>query len=424
MEHLDTGTLENWYANRAKPAPTLLHRLAVIAPDDSPGLYALRQRLAQRGPQALNCDHFAAGFNGTASVSLASAFEQIRQRHESDPYDIVLLLDGQAEALGIAESNGLIPEQVSRMPVAVWTAIGEDDANTELGDVANRVFPNPGALIDALPLPGVQPQAVAARREPEPAHRPAAAPGFTLVTTPDDIAPVHVPTLPSQHAPVTHERAGAHPLVLCAAGAVIVASMTAMAAMLGWLPSRVQGNIASSERPATTVTRLPDALPVTTPVTGKPSAQASVVNAVDNAAALPPATTNAAPQAEPGTGPAATLPSTPSAPSEQQSSGRGENTALAVAGAAGLMAAIPGAKAASVSAKRAKRVPRRTPEPLFEPARAPRQVGSAEVPAIDFVGTKSRQQVIAELMEARRTTDRQAANGNYFPTPGGPSARR
>ena len=423
MEHLDTGTLESWYANRAKPVPTLLHRLAVIAPDDSPGLYALRQRLAQRGPQSLNCDHFAAGFNGTASVSLASAFEQIRQRHQSDPYDIVLLLDGQAEALGIAESNGLIPEQVSRMPAAVWTAIGEDDANTELGDVANRVFPNPGALIDALPLPGVEPQGAAVRRdpEPEPTHRPIAAPGFTLVTTPDHIAPVHVPTLPSQHAPATHERAGAHPLVLCAAGAIIVASMTAMAAMLGWLPSRVQANISSSERPATTVTRPADAALTTTPATGKPSVQASVVNAVDNAVAMPPATPNAVPQAEPEAGPAAALPSIPSSP---QGSSRGESTALAVAGAAGLMAATPRAKAASVSAKRAKRVPRRTPEPLFETARAPRQVGSTEVPAVDFVGTKSRQQVIAELMEARRTTNRQAANGNYFPIPGGPSARR
>lgn len=417
MEHLDTGTLENWYANRAKPAPTLLHRLAVIAPDDSPGLHALRQRLAQRGPQSLNCDHFAAGFNGMASVSLASAFEQIRQRHATDPYDIVLLLDGQAEALGIAESNGLIPEQVSRMPAPVWTAIGEDDANTELGDVANRVFSNPVALIDALPLPGMESQAGALRPEPELAHRPAAAPGFTLVTTPDDIAPVHIPTLPSQHAPATHERAGAHPLVLCAAGAVIVASMTAMAAMLGWLPSRVQANIDGSEPPATTVTRLPGA----SPGAGKPSAQANVVNAVDNAAAMPPAAPSAAPQAEPVTEPAATLPSTPSAP---QSSGQGESTALAVAGAAGLIAALPGAKAASVSEKRAKRVPRRSPGPLFEPARTPRQVGSTEVPPIDFVGTKSRQQVVAELVEARRTTNRQAANGNYFPTPGGPSARR
>ena len=139
MEHLDTGTLENWYANRAMPTPALLQRLAVIAPDDAPGLAALRQRLAQRSPRSLNCDHFAAGFNGVASASLASAFEQIRQRHATDPYDIVLLLEGRPEALGIAESNGLIPEQVSRTPVPVWTAV-HDPVVDVTQDVLNQPF--------------------------------------------------------------------------------------------------------------------------------------------------------------------------------------------------------------------------------------------------------------------------------------------
>ncbi|MBC7415604.1 MAG: hypothetical protein H7327_11805, partial [Herminiimonas sp.] len=119
MEHLDTGTLENWYANRAMPFPTILRRLAVIAPDDAPGLSALRLRLAQRAPHVMNCDHFAAGFSGAASATLAGAFEQIRLRHAAEPYDIVLLLEGRPDALGIAESNGLTPEQVSRTPVPV-----------------------------------------------------------------------------------------------------------------------------------------------------------------------------------------------------------------------------------------------------------------------------------------------------------------
>ena len=136
---------------------------------------ALRQRLAQRSPRSLNCDHFAAGFNGVAGAGLASAFEQIRQRHAADPYDIVLLLEGRPEALGIAESNGLIPEQVSRMPVPVWTAIGEDDANTNIGDVAHRVFPNPAALIDALPLQASQPLTSAAAPAPAAARQPVAA---------------------------------------------------------------------------------------------------------------------------------------------------------------------------------------------------------------------------------------------------------
>ena len=406
MEHLDTGTLENWYANRAKPAPALLQRLAVIAPDDAPGLLALRQRLAQRGPQSLNCDHFAAGFNGSAGDSLVSAFEQIRQRHAAEPYDIVLLLEGRPEALGIAESNGLIPEQVSRMPAPVWTAIGEDDANTELGDVAHRVFPNPAALIDALPLQAarVQPHAAvgAAAAANDADRQPVEAPVFSLVTTPDDAAASHLPVLPSRQT-AAPERTGAHPLVLCAAGAVIVASMTAVAAMLGWLPMRVQADAGIADRP----------------VTAAPAPAARVVNAVDAPAAAPAAA--AVPESLPEPAPLPMAPSTPSTP-QPQGSGIGEGAALAAVGAAGLAAATPRTQAAP--AKRVKRAPRRQQEAASEQALAPRQVGSTEVPATEFVGTKSRQQVIAELMEARRAASRQAANNYYFPGLGGPNPRR
>lgn len=405
MEHLDTGTLDNWYANRAQPLPMLVHRLAVIAPDDAPGLSALRQRLAQRAPLSLNCDHFAAGFKDTDSAGLASAFEQIRQRHATDPYDIVLLLEGRPEALGIAESNRLIPEQVSRMPVPVWTAIGEDDANTELGDVANRVFPNPAALIDALPL-----QAGAAASAPEAVRQPAAAPVLSLVTTSSDAAPAQLstlPTLPSRQAPSAPARTSAHPLVLCAAGAVIVASMTAVAAMLGWLPSRVQLNAGAPERPVTTVTTV-RSLPAA------PPAAARVVDAVDTTPSAPPAASTPEP-----------LPEVAPSPSMPQSSGVGENAALAAAGAASLIAAAPRTRTTlPAPAKRPRRSPRRQAETASAQAQSPRQVGSTEVPVVEFVGTKSRQQVIAEMMEERRAANRQAANGNYFPGLGGSAARR
>ena len=419
MEHLDTGTLDNWYANRAQPLPMLVQRLAVIAPDDAPGLSALRQRLAQRAPLSLNCDHFAAGFKDADSAGLASAFEQIRQRHAADPYDIVLLLEGRPEALGIAASNGLIPEQVSRMPVPVWTAIGEDDANTELGDVAlgdvaNQVFPNPAALIDALPL-----QAGTAAPAPEAVRQPVAAPVLSLVTTSSDAAPAQLstlPTLPSRQAmpTPTSARTSAHPLVLCAAGAVIVASMTAVAAMLGWLPSRVQLNAGAPERPVTTVRSLPSA----------PPAAARIVDAADTTpspSAPPPASM---PEPLPEVAPSPSTPSTP------QSSGAGENAALAAAGAAGaagLIAAAPRRQATSPApapAKRSRRSLRRQAETASAQAQAPRQVGSTEVPVVEFVGTKSRQQVIAEMMEARRAANRQAANGNYFPGLGGSATRR
>ena len=383
MEHLDTGTLENWYANRAMPFPTTLRRLAVIAPDDAPGLSALRQRLAQRAPHVMNCDHFAAGFSGAASATLAGAFEQIRLRHAAEPYDIVLLLEGRPDALGIAESNGLIPEQVSRTPVPVWTAIGEDDANTTLGDVANRVFSSPAALIAALPMPAQQ-QAAAASPAPE----------LRLVTTAGAQSFVQLPAIAMPPPGMTAARTTAHPLVLCAAGAVIVASLTAIAAMLGWLPTARLATANAPERPAPQVSTAPAA------------PQATVLRAAETPAASIPE-----PLPEP-------------APVTPQSNGAAEGAALAAVGAAGLMASTPRGQAATPPVRRAKRSQRRSAESASGYAQAPRQVGSTEVPVVEFVGTKTREQVVAEMMEARRAANRQVTNGSYFPGLGGPSTRR
>ena len=398
MEHLDTETLENWYANRALPLPGALRRLAVVAPDDAPGLSALRQRLAQRRPSELNCDHFAAGFSGTASGSLSDAFEQIRQRHAAEPYDIVLLLDGRPEALGIAESNGLIPHQVSRMPAPVWTAIGEDDANTALGDVANRVFSSPAALIAALPLPAAaQPQAAAASSAPAmPSTRE-----LRLVMNGDSEAVLALPAIAVPLVEPAAARASAHPLVLCAAGAVIVASLTAIAAMLGWLPSAHMTTANGPVRPAAQV--------FTAPAAPQPT---GILRAAEAPPAIP--VTNAP---EP-------VPAPASAPATPLSNSAAEGAALAAVGAAGMIASTPRKAAASPPVKRARKSQQRRSEGAGAYVQAPRQVGSTEVPVVEFVGTKSRQQVIAEMVEARRAANRQAANGNYFPGLGTPATRR
>jgi hypothetical protein len=393
MEHLDTGIVENWYANRALPFPVKLERLAVVAPDDAPGLRALRQRLAQRTSQALSCDHYAAGFNGPASAALADAFDQIRQRHALEPYDIVLLLDGNHDALGIAESNGLIPGQVSRTPAPVWTAIGEDDANTELGDVANRVFAHPAALIDALPLQGGQPETATAPPHGAQAEAPPADGSFSLVLEPATVRMRNLSTvvMPSV-APAPH-RGGAHPLVLCAAGAVILASVTAIAAMLGWLPNqRTSAAVPSPVIEAVATKARAVALPTSATLQKEePPAAAPVVSE---------------PAAEP-----APVPATVPGPQSSDTDSAPGQVAAAVAGAAGIVAAAaPQRRSTGGTRSPKKRAPRHAPSssaPAY-PA-APRQVGSNEVPVVEFTGTKTRAQVIAEMMEARRLADRQAA---------------
>ena len=403
MEHAGAKTLDNWYANRALPFPTSLRKLAVIAPDTSPGLAALRQRLAQRASHPLRCDHYAAGFNQAGSASLEQAFEQLRIQHAIEPYDLVLLVDGSADALGIAESNGIIPGQVSRTPAPVWTAIGEDDANTELGDVANRVFASVSALIAAMPLAlTAQPDIARPPRADNDTAAPARRKPAAEAAVP---AVAHLPVLAPAGMTEPAAAAGTHPLVLCAAGAVILASFTAMAAMLGWLPNQQQGAVAVPAHAVVRTAPTPSATAVATPVAMP--APASPSPAPVPALAVP---SDAAPE------PAAT-PATPAIPQtrgNEEPDGAPLGTVAAL-GAAGLAAAAP-RKADSSPPVRAKRPLRRTarPAPVQE---APRQVGSNEVPVVEFVGTKTREQVIAEMMQARRAAARQASRGGSLAGP-------
>ncbi|WP_194712438.1 hypothetical protein [Noviherbaspirillum soli] len=396
MEHAGAKTLDNWYANRALPFPTSLRKLAVIAPDTSPGLAALRQRLAQRASHPLRCDHYAAGFNPAGSASLEQAFEQLRIQHAIDPYDLVLLVDGSADALGIAESNGIIPGQVSRTPAPVWTAIGEDDANTELGDVANRVFASVFALIEAMPLavtarPDIARSSTAANDTAATAMREPAAEAARP-------AVVHLPVLAAAGTAAPAAATGTHPLVLCAAGAVILASFTAMAAMLGWLPNQQQGAVATPAHAVASTAPAPTATPVALPAPASPSPV--------------PAPALAAPS-EPTPEPAAT-PASPQTRGNEEPDGAPLGTVAAL-GAAGLAAAAP-RKVDNSPPARAKRPVRRTarPAPVQE---SPRQVGSNEVPVVEFVGTKTREQVIAEMMQARRAAARQASRSRSFGAP-------
>ncbi|MFL6718287.1 MAG: hypothetical protein ACJ8G3_18205 [Burkholderiaceae bacterium] len=409
MEHAGAKTLDKWYANRALPFPSNLHKLAVIAPDTSPGLAALRQRLGQRATHPLRCDHYAAGFNQAGSACLEQAFEKMRTQHAIEPYDLVLLLDGSVDALGIAESNGIIPGQVSRTPAPVWTAIGEDDANTELGDVANRVFASVSALIEALPLTGAAQPDIArptvAANDTAAARQPAAEAHRLTVT--------HLPVLAAASKAMPAAAAGTHPLVLCAAGAVILASFTAIAAMLGWLPNQKQGAVTmpahavASTAPAAipTATLAPTPTPTLTP--------APTPAAMPAPAGLPPG------QAPALAAPSEAAPEPAAAPASPQT--RGNDTpdgaplgAVAALGAAGLAAAPR--KAESTPASKSRRLVRRAarPAPVQE---LPRQVGSNEVPIVEFVGTKTREQVIAEMMQARRAAARQAARGGPMALP-------
>ena len=203
--------------------------------------------------------------------------------------------------------------------------------------------------------------------------------------------------------------ASAHPLVLCAAGAIIIACLTAIAAMLGWLPTPHLSASGEPGRAAAVVSSVP-AAPLPATVLRAAEAPATVLQAAEAPAAVTP---------EP-------VPEPTPAPPAPQSSGMAEGAALAAAaaGAAGAIGSAQRSQAASPPVKRTRPAPRRRSQEAPAYAQQPRQVGSVEVPVVEFVGTKTREQVIAEMVAARRAANRQPSNSGAFQGFGSPAARR
>jgi hypothetical protein len=175
--------------------------------------------------------------------------------------------------------------------------------------------------------------------------------------------------------------------------------------MLGWLPSQTQGaattpaHAVASSAPTAIATPAPVATPMPVTVALPAPASPPSVQAPTPAPAL---ATPSEPTPEPAAAPASPQTRGNDAPDGAPLG------AVAALGAAGLAAAPR--KTESTLASKSRRPARRTarPAPVQD---SPRQVGSNEVPVVEFVGTKTREQVIAEMMQARRAAARQAARG-------------
>lgn len=414
MEHPRPGPWATGNLALAGDAQPVLRRIAVMAPDDAPGLAALRERLGAW--PALDAEHHAAGFHQPASAALPEVFERILERHRRQAYDALILLDGRADALGIAESMRMIPEQLRSMPMPVWSAIGEDDANTEIGDVAARTFSSPGALLNAL------------QRCIDAAPRAASATAVTWLPVPHGA--------PSEEPPAAG-RPRTHPLVLCAAAAVILASMTAIAGMLGVLPDFRQpapaqpvlqptsGEAAKSKLLPTSEITVAKAKPAAAAPMPAKATMATMATTAATAATAPiapaPASAQTPAAADAATLSAKTAPlAEPSDQAPPAASDAPQPVAAPVAPSTAAPSAVererPRAAAAGPPATR-HRLARRSARhrfPVFAQAQTPRRhaPGSEEVPSFNFVGVKTRAQVRAELLASRRPRDASARADN------------
>ena len=96
----------------------------------------------------LQIDMIPTRFDGPDAVnSVASAFVQFNLYHNDQPYDALLLLGCGAVEPDVGMLHTVLAPCIAKLDIPVLTAVGSDDANTILGDVADRVFASPAALI-------------------------------------------------------------------------------------------------------------------------------------------------------------------------------------------------------------------------------------------------------------------------------------
>ena len=151
-------------------ASCALGKIAGGASQDMPGpaglaaLTALTKLTEFAATGLLQVDTFATRFDGPDAVSSVRAtFAQIAVQHRKQPYDAILVIGCGTLEPDVGMLHTVLAPCIATAGIPVLTAVGSDDANTILGDVARQVFADPTALmasvatrLSPVPLPAIE----------------------------------------------------------------------------------------------------------------------------------------------------------------------------------------------------------------------------------------------------------------------------
>ena len=128
-------------------------RLAVICRDCSNGFpwhVVSAQNLATSLERygLIHFDYFRVAYDcEKAAAQLAAAFEAIAAPSTQRRYDAILVVGGPDITVNIDALHRVLVPCIRQARLPVLTALGPDDGNTILGDIAWQVYPDPQALL-------------------------------------------------------------------------------------------------------------------------------------------------------------------------------------------------------------------------------------------------------------------------------------
>ena len=137
--------------------PTVLRRVAaIVSPDlgnrQSGGTELAPLDLGELAETGLLLvDNFPTRFDGPgAAAGVAAAFAQVALRHERQAYDAILVIGCGTVEPDVGMLHTVLAPCMANAGIPVLCAVGSDDANTILGDVAAQAFDSPASLLAAV----------------------------------------------------------------------------------------------------------------------------------------------------------------------------------------------------------------------------------------------------------------------------------
>lgn len=138
-----------YHQNKEKTLPTILHKIAVISPENAAGLADFNYYLEPLIEHKLcQCDYYHALFQGDqASQSIDDCIHQILDKQPQKNYQLIVIIRGGGSITDLqCLEEYAINESVCLSPIPVWVGLGHQEDKLLINEVAHCHFPTPTAL--------------------------------------------------------------------------------------------------------------------------------------------------------------------------------------------------------------------------------------------------------------------------------------